>query len=270
MKSVLFALTLTAASISHAGVITREFNFQSSDSGGASLTGSNTENIYYEGLASRTQGSITEEGNLTNSLQRWYSGSSETLSAWSDSFIASSDPYSVNLNFVPSSIYLFTSFSSDAPPAGTTDAGYKWSLFANNSLVWQSGVELSANGSSLVGITRIGTDMGGDFYESHDYGDWSQRAGAFNIGDTNTQVNLGSFAQGSTVELRYELETYMHVAENICGECMNMGLNVGDPLQVNADAPSIQIPAVPEPETYALLGFGLLGVAVASRRQKRG
>lgn len=155
--------------------------------------------------------------------------------------------------------YSHLAYSASSDLIYAAAAGSVIQSFLPTTLAYQTNVHTIAGGG-LVGITTIGSDI---YNTGANAGLWSTFKNGLPLANTSNVVNQNLF--GLTND-----GTNLWSADFGAGGVAKYNASTGSLLSSFAlSAPvGIAFTAVPEPSTYALLGLGLLAVAMARRRRR--
>lgn len=141
-------------------------------------------------------------------------------------------------------------------------AGYSADIRVNGTSQWSSSFAVASDSNYEHNVTHAGTLLAAQNYVYNQYAQQSYWDGSYVWSDYNQTLNLGMLGAGQSLTVEYELRTFADFETDGFGYSRMPSVRVGDPYNFNATPP------VPEPETVAMFGVGLAGLAFRSRSRK--
>lgn len=193
-------------------------------------------------------------------------GTGQSTVSWQDTIHNSSNSaqnYEMNINVTNMQFHFAPVFDASF----AFSSGYRADILVDGRSVWHSAQtfeQTSLNGP--IEIHKEGFDLGnavepvpGQFH-------------LLEIADYSGKVNLGSFAAGQSANVTYQLTSLVSwnspqgCSDMECGRYLEA--SIADPFDITGGGSRIQVSAVPEADTWAMMlgGLGMIGLIAHRRR----
>lgn len=222
--------------------------------------------------ADAATGSMSARAEVALPGQAW------TTVQWQDEVIntsGTSQAYALGINL--SGMYLAVGgFTSDYTQRNSS-ASFMAEVLVNGSSVWSTQYTLGYNGQQREAIlTQSGAELNGAglSFQPNIYASGGKDNSFAELMFANavvTQIDLGTFAHGESFSITYALKANATFADpGSCNlECSSADAFISDPIGASQTLLAIPVNAVPEPQSYLLIGLGLLAIGYATRRLHR-
>lgn len=213
----------------------------------------------------------TLSANVQNTLNGTVTATAGFTETWTNT---SGQAQSYAFDFhLSNAMYQVSALAGYEPGFTNLSAGFRADIFLNGVSIWHTSTTALVNNTNYfishdgvdISSGLLTSDAGIELIPSLDNIPFIHAQASY---DYQTSINLGTFAHGEAFTLKYVLSSFTYSPDaTFCGaECYQAYAGISDPFGLSGSGSIHAIPAVPEPETYALMLTGLGLIAAARRR----